>query len=101
MPYFDCKIVVIQGKIDFIKVILIEKIDDFSSPQARNFEKTKVIKGILLLKIAYFSPPQAEKNEKTKVIKGILLLKITYFSPPQAENFTTSVCKKSEKFCKK
>ena len=65
-----------------------------------NFEKTKVIKGILLLKIAYFSPPQAEKNEKTKVIKGILLLKITYFSSPQAENFTISVCKKSEKFCK-
>ena len=39
MPYFDCKIVVIQGKIGFIKVILIEKIDDFSPPQARNFEK--------------------------------------------------------------
>ena len=73
MPYFDCKIVVVQGKIGFIKVILIE--DDFSPPQARNFEKTKVIKGILLLKIAYFSPPQAE-------------------------NFTISVCKKSEKFCK-
>ena len=75
MPYFDCKIVVVQGKIGFIKVILIEKIDDFSPPQARNFEKTKVI-------------------------KGILLLKITYFSSPQAENFTISVCKKSEKFCK-
>ena len=98
MPYFDCKIVVIQGKIGFIKVILIE--DDFSPPQARNFEKAKVIKCILLLKIAYFSPPQAEKNEKTKVIKGILLLKITYFSSPQAENFTISVCKKSAKFCK-
>ena len=53
MPYFDRKIVVIHGKIGFIKVILIEKIDDFSPPQARNFEKTKVIKGILLLKIAY------------------------------------------------
>ena len=37
LPYFDCKIVVIQGKIGFIKVILIEKIDDFSSPQARKF----------------------------------------------------------------
>ena len=59
MPYFDCKIVVVQGKIGFIKVILIE--DDFSPPQARKIEKAKVIKGILLLKIAYFSPPQAEK----------------------------------------
>ena len=37
LPYFDCKIVVVQGKIGFIKVILIEKIDDFSSPQARKF----------------------------------------------------------------
>ena len=76
MPYFDCKIVVVQGKIGFIKVILIEKIDDFSPPQARNFEKTKVIKGILLLKIAYFSPPQAE-------------------------NFTISVCKNLRKIVKK
>ena len=74
-------------------MILIEKIDDFSPPQARNFEKTKVIKGILLLKITYFSSPQAKKNGKTKVIKGILFLKITYFSSPQAENFTISVCK--------